>query len=82
MLGKEGYPIDFTALELPQPLAQRMKPLADALSQPVINVERVKRFMSEGISDEAHLIREYTWKVVLGYLPRERNKWQHSIEHH
>lgn len=35
--------------------------------------------MSDGIPDEATLIRQYSWKLVLDYLPSEKAKWKEKI---
>jgi len=46
----------------------------------VVNLSRLKEILAEGIPDEAHLLREYSWKLVLGYLPPEKEKWQATIK--
>ena len=58
-----------------------MQPLADLLNQSIIDLPRLKMLMGAGISDEAHQLREYAWKVVLGYLPPQRERWSHAVEH-
>ena len=36
--------------------------------------------MAHGIPDESGPIREYVWKLVLGFLPKERKKWQAQLD--
>lgn len=50
------------------------------LNANVININRLKESLGEGIPDEAALIREYSWKLVLGYLPPEKYMWRETIE--
>ena len=49
--------LHFSTDDLPEVIAVRMKPLADELNESVIDLDRVKKLMSVGISDEAHLLR-------------------------
>ncbi len=39
------------------------------MNQNVIDLKKLKAFLGQGIPDEAVKIREYCWKLVLGYLP-------------
>jgi hypothetical protein len=32
-----------------------------------------------GVLDDAHLVREYAWKIVLDYLPQQRSVWDDEI---
>jgi hypothetical protein len=31
--------------------------------------------MAMGIPDEAETLREYSWKLILGYLPGRKSEW-------
>ena len=56
-------------------LAHRVTALTEALNQPIVDLKKIKAFMAEGIPDEAAMVREFAWKVVLGFLPKHRLKW-------
>ena len=56
-------------------LTQRVMGLTQTLNQPLIDLKKIRTFMADGIPDEAAMVREYAWKVVLGYLPINRSKW-------
>jgi hypothetical protein len=40
------------------------------LNSPEIDIRSLRKSLSAGIPDEAALLREYAWKIALGYLPR------------
>lgn len=52
-----------------QVIAKKISELVDILNEEVIDVGALKRHLAEGIPDEAAMVREYCWKIVLGYLP-------------
>lgn len=43
-------------------------------------MQSLKGYLSEGIPDEAANIREYTWKLILNYLPLQKAKWHSTID--
>lgn len=57
-----------------------MAGIVEELNSESINVASLRAFLAVGIPDEAAVIREYCWKIVLGYLPPEKSKWQATIE--
>ena len=64
---------------MPSIIAKKVAGLVEELNSDVVNIQSIKGFLAEGIPDEAALIREYTWKLILGYLPSERAKWNETI---
>jgi len=38
--------------------------------------------MAEGIPDEATILREYCWKIILGYLPENKAEWDDKVKKH
>jgi hypothetical protein len=70
----------FETNSIPNNLLPKLEPIIALLNSPEINIEALKMHLADGIPDEAHLIREYCWKVVLGYLPRERWGWGAQME--
>ncbi|KAG6508609.1 hypothetical protein ZIOFF_033985 [Zingiber officinale] len=49
------------------------------LSKKVINIEELRRLASQGIPDGAG-IRSTIWKLLLGYLPRNRELWGQELD--
>ena len=72
--------LQFNLNGMPKFVAKKVEKLLNVLNAEVINMERLKECLAEGIPDEAALIREYSWKLILGYLPSQKAKWQESIE--
>jgi hypothetical protein len=60
----------------------KVQPLIDLLNSPEVDLRQLRRLMATGVPDEASLVREYAWKVALGFLPRERKKWQVQARKH
>jgi hypothetical protein len=56
-------------------VAKKIEGLVSVLNEPVIDIDKLKLHLSEGIPDEAKILREYSWKVVLGYLPSDKSQW-------
>jgi hypothetical protein len=46
----------------------------ELLNPEVIGMRKLKLYLAKGIPDEAAIIREYAWKLILGFLPEE-TKW-------
>lgn len=70
----------FTIDGLPSIIAKKVEGIVDLLNSDVIDIDRLKVYLAEGIPDEAPVIREYAWKLILGYLPEERSKWQEKVD--
>lgn len=62
-----------------KPLREKVHVLVDILNQKKIDIRKIKQFLAEGIPDEAFLLREYAWKLTLGYLPRSKDRWKEQI---
>ena len=60
---------------MPAIIAKKIAALVDVLNQPVVDVAQLKHYLSQGIPDEAPIIREYCWKIILDYLPEDTTKW-------
>ena len=70
----------FETTDIPHNLLPKLNPIITALNSQEINLQSLRMIMADGIPDEAHLIREYCWKLALGYLPRERWGWGAQME--
>lgn len=70
-----GPPL-FTLTDLPPNLLPKLQPLITLLNSPEIDTQHLKSLLSTGIPDEAPLLREYAWKLSLGFLPRSKCRWQ------
>ena len=57
-----------------------MQGLVNVLNENIIDVRKVKAFLAEGIPDEAAELREYCWKIILGYLPEEKDQWESKVQ--
>ena len=60
---------------LPPVIAQKLQGLVDVLNEPIVNMKKLQMFLGEGISDEAAILREYCWKIILGFLPEDKQEW-------
>lgn len=65
---------------LSERMIKQVAGLVNALNEPMIEVKKLRAYLGEGIPDEASGVREYTWKVILGYLPRVRSRWPDQIQ--
>lgn len=72
----------FSTEELPLNLLPKVQPLIDLLNSPEVDPRQLKKLMAAGVPDEAPLLREFAWKVALGFLPRERRRWQAQARKH
>jgi hypothetical protein len=61
---------------MPPIIAKKVTNLISILNASVIDLTRLKQYFAEGIPDEASKVREYSWKLVLGYLPPEKYLWK------
>ena len=52
----------------------------DVLNQPEVDIVQLRKYLGEGISDEAAVLREYCWKLILGYLPKEKKDWAAKVK--
>lgn len=60
----------FSTHDLPSNLLPKLQPLADLLNSPEVDLRYLKALLKRGVPDEAPLLREYAWKLALGFLPR------------
>jgi hypothetical protein len=65
----------FNNANMPNVVAKKVVNLVNTLNTDVIDIHRLKECLSEGIPDEAAVLREYSWKLVLGFLPSEKSRW-------
>lgn len=65
----------FHNANMPNVVAKKVVNLVNILNADVVDMHRLKQCLSEGIPDEAAILREYSWKLVLGFLPLEKSKW-------
>lgn len=65
---------------MPSVIAKKVVNLVNILNASVVNLNRLKECLAEGIPDEASLVREFSWKLILGYLPPEKYLWRETIE--
>ena len=65
--------IEFDVDKLPPVIAKKLGGLINILNEPVIDIRKLKAFLAEGIPDEAAVLREYCWKLILGYLPEKKS---------
>lgn len=70
---EENIITNFQTQGLPPVIAQKLAPLVDVLNEPFVDIKKLRMFLSEGISDEAVILREYCWKIILGYLPEDKS---------
>jgi hypothetical protein len=47
--------------------------LVDLLNRSKIDRKKLRRILSKGIPDEAQILREYSWKLILSYLPEHKS---------
>ncbi len=57
---------------------QRFEACIEGEVDGTIDMDRVAEFSNVGIPDAAHL-RPLYWKVLLGYLPTDRSKWDETL---
>lgn len=50
------------------------------LSNPIINMDKIKKACFTGIPDDLNGLRSLLWKLLLGYLPPEREKWDSMLK--
>lgn len=54
---------------------QNINGLTTVLNDPIIDLRKLRAYLANGVPDEATTLRQITWKVILGYLPRTKSKW-------
>lgn len=54
--------------------------LLKELSHPLINLHKLRTLCFSGIPDEINGLRALIWKLLFGYLPNNRSKWEASLE--
>eukprot|EP00743_Colponemidia_sp_Colp-15_P004322 GILK01004662.1.p1 GENE.GILK01004662.1~~GILK01004662.1.p1 ORF type:complete len:427 (-),score=50.89 GILK01004662.1:40-1275(-) len=59
--------------------ASRIELFLKALRPPEISLPVIQSLAFQGIPDEAPGLRAVYWKLLLGYLPLDRNKWRSSL---
>ena len=60
---------------LPAVIAKKVEGLVNVLNEPIVDIRKIKVFLAEGIPDEAAILREYCWKIILGLLPEDKSEW-------
>jgi hypothetical protein len=71
---------EFSTDSLPQSLREKASRIVKVLNNPVINIKLLREVCRKGIPDEAAYIRSICWKLLLGYLPEQREKWASVIQ--
>ena len=59
---------------------ERASLLLKELSNPLINFKKVKTLCFSGIPDECQGLRALLWRMLLGYLPPNRGKWESLLK--
>lgn len=63
----------------PPPMASQLEQFQAALDAPVIDIKRLRKLAHGGVPDKPG-IRSKTWKLLLDYLPLEKDKWAARME--
>jgi len=58
----------------------RLQELKNLLSDEVIDRKALRELCFNGIPDDSYAYRSLCWKLLLGYLPMQRNKWAETLE--
>jgi len=59
----------------------RLKDLDRVLESDVIDLSKLREFCFNGIPDEKGY-RSLCWRLLLNYLPCDKNKWEEQLDHH
>ena len=59
---------------------EKLDSLIKEISNPLINLNKLRSICFTGIPDEINGLRSLLWKVVLGYIPNNRSKWDSVLE--
>lgn len=51
----------------------------EILDKPKINLNELKKLSNLGVPDDIKGLRSLVWKLLLGYLPTDRTKWNSTI---
>lgn len=65
----------FTEMKEKSVVAKKANKLVNILNSDVINMANLKESLSQGIPDEASLVRQYSWKLIFDFLPIEKKFW-------
>ncbi|BFZ05703.1 hypothetical protein BsWGS_08742 [Bradybaena similaris] len=60
---------------------QRLKYFQDILETDVIDIKKIRNLCFTGSCPHEKGIRSQCWKILLNYLPPERNQWKSSLHH-
>lgn len=60
----------------PQRVQKKILSFLKELQKDVIDIEKLKEMCRNGIPDECKGLRALCWKILIGYLPPDRTKWQ------
>ncbi|CAK60690.1 unnamed protein product (macronuclear) [Paramecium tetraurelia] len=52
----------------------------EILDKPKINLNELKKLSNQGVPDDIKGLRSLVWKLLLGYLPADRTKWNSTIK--
>jgi hypothetical protein len=67
-----SYSNDFNVLKTKETIINFMK----ILNRRKVDISMLRSLSFRGIPSELKGLRPLVWKVLLGYLPRETNKWE------
>ena len=59
---------------------EKVEDLVKILSAPIININKLRSLCFYGIPDEINGLKSLCWKVLLGYLPKNRSEWQAVLD--
>ncbi|CAD8135682.1 unnamed protein product [Paramecium octaurelia] len=57
----------------------RIEKFLEILDKPKINLNELKKLSNFGVPDDIKGLRSLVWKLLLGYLPVDRTKWNSTI---
>jgi hypothetical protein len=49
-------------------IGKKIADIVKLLNSEVIDMSKLKLYLAKGIPDEASIIREYAWELILGFL--------------
>lgn len=58
---------------------EKCEAILEELANPLINTKKIKSYCFSGIPDDCNGLRSLLWKLLLGYLPSNRGKWNSTL---
>ena len=82
---ESSKPIDYLLLYRSNPniakkLIEKVDLFIQAFQMPEINLHVIQSLSFHGIPDEIKGLRSLGWRLLLGYLPKDKNKWSANLE--